>query len=545
MLMINQFGINVGFYMLMPYLATYLSTGLGMAAWTVGLVLGVRNLSQQGLFLVGGALADRFGYKPLIIAGCALRTVGFTLLGMVDSLPAVIVAVAATGFAGALFNPAVRAYVAMDSGDRRVEAFALFNVFYQSGILLGPLVGVLLTAVDFTITCLVAAAVFAALTVLQLRWLPPDSTRSTLDATRSEESSGTKSDEPPGWRSVFTNRSFLLFSMAMIGSYVLSFQTYLAIPLEVRRVVGDADTATTVMGVLFAVSGVLAIIGQLRITSWCKRHWSPDRCLWIGLAIMAAAFVPACLTSSITAGTPPSGWVAVGVALAPQVVAIILLTLGVAVVYPFEMDTVVTLARGGRVATHYGLYSTICGIGITVGNLLVGAALDLGRSTGRPMLVWLLLMIVGLLSTVALWALRHQLRTTTQETSDATPEPKAVLTSGVHSREMAELTDQFPSPFTATLWFEPAQRQPFRWFEPEPSPSMSTCFHWFDNRIGFTRLSTLPSRRARRHPIAANTLGPPGHRIIRQGRSYPGADARPEDIPYPERDHRRRVEASP
>ena len=33
LLMINQFGINLGFYMLMPYLAGYLAGPLGLAAW--------------------------------------------------------------------------------------------------------------------------------------------------------------------------------------------------------------------------------------------------------------------------------------------------------------------------------------------------------------------------------------------------------------------------------------------------------------------------------------------------------------------------------
>ncbi|EUA92898.1 reduced folate carrier family protein [Mycobacterium ulcerans str. Harvey] len=104
-LMINQFGINVGFYMLMPYLADYLAGPLGLAAWAVGLVMGVRNFSQQGMFFVGGTLADRFGYKPLIVAGCLIRTGGFALLVVAQSLPSVLIAAAATGFAGALFNP--------------------------------------------------------------------------------------------------------------------------------------------------------------------------------------------------------------------------------------------------------------------------------------------------------------------------------------------------------------------------------------------------------------------------------------------------------
>lgn len=100
--------------MLMSYLAGYLAGPLGLAAWAVGLVLGVRNFSQQGMFIEGGTLADRLGYKPLIVAGCLLRTGGFALLVVAQSLPAILIASAATGFAGALFNPAVRAYLADD-----------------------------------------------------------------------------------------------------------------------------------------------------------------------------------------------------------------------------------------------------------------------------------------------------------------------------------------------------------------------------------------------------------------------------------------------
>jgi MFS family permease len=116
LLMVNQFTINLGFFMLMPYLAQHLSGTLGLAGWLVGLVLGVRNFSQQGMFLVGGTLADRLGYKPMIVAGCVLRTAGFATLGLIDSVPALLAASAATGLAGALFNPAVRAYLAADAG---------------------------------------------------------------------------------------------------------------------------------------------------------------------------------------------------------------------------------------------------------------------------------------------------------------------------------------------------------------------------------------------------------------------------------------------
>ncbi|WAL64728.1 MFS transporter [Amycolatopsis cynarae] len=382
LLMVNQFTINLGFYMLMPYLATYLSGPLGLAGWAVGLVLGVRNFSQQGMFLLGGTLADRFGYKPLIVAGCLLRTAGFALLSVVGSLPALIVASAATGFAGALFNPAVRAYLAEDSGPRRLEAFAVFNVFYQGGILAGPLVGLALTAVDFRLTCLVAAAVFAVLTLVQLRALPPWAMRN----------SGKRSSILAQWRTVASNRTFMLFALVMTGSYVLSFQTYLALPMEARRVAGSATAGDALVAGLFAVSGVLALAGQLKVTGWFKARFSPGTCLVIGMALMALAFVAPVIAAR--AGSIPAA-----IAL---VAAAGMLALGTVAVFPFEMDTVVRLSGERLVATHYGFYNTIVGVGILLGNLGTGTVFDLARAAGWPEIPWLGLALLGSLCALGL-----------------------------------------------------------------------------------------------------------------------------------------------
>ncbi|MEI5522284.1 MFS transporter [Streptomyces brasiliscabiei] len=412
LLMVNQFTINLGFYMLMPYLAAHLSGTLGLAGWIVGLVLGVRNFSQQGMFVVGGALADRFGYKPLIVAGCVLRTAGFAALGFVDSLAALLAASAATGLAGALFNPAVRAYLAAEAGERRVEAFALFNVFYQAGILLGPLVGMVLTGVDFRVTCLTAAGIFAVLSLVQIRALP----------ARGREDGGERRGEGresllTQWRGILANRPFLLFAAAMTGSYVLTFQVYLALPLEVRRVGGDGEFGTAAVAVLFAVSGLSTILGQTRMTAWCKARYEPGQALIRGLAVMGAAFVPLLLATTVPVpDAGPGLWL---LAALPPTLAALLLAVGTMIAYPFEMDTIVRLSGDRLVATHYGLYNTVCGVGITVGNLLTGAALDTAREAGLPALPWLALCALGLGCAASVYGLHRTGRL-------AAPVPKGV-----------------------------------------------------------------------------------------------------------------------
>nr|WP_280478809.1 MFS transporter [Nocardia asiatica] len=383
LLMINQFGINLGFYMLMPYLAGYLAGPLGLAAWAVGLVLGVRNFSQQGMFLIGGTLADRLGYKPLIVAGCLLRTGGFALLVFATSLPGLLIASAATGFAGALFNPAVRAYLAADTGDRRVEAFAVFNIFYQAGILAGPLVGLALMALDFQVTAAAAAVVFAILTVAQLFALP----------TRRAEIRAERTSVLDDWRTVVTNRRFVWFAVAMIGSYVLSFQIYLALPLQAEFVAGAQ--AQALVTALFVISGLVAVAGQLRITAWFRDRWGTGASLVVGLGILAASFVPLALV-------PDPDRFGVPAAAAALLVCATLLAVGTAAVFPFEMDTVVSLSGGRLVATHYGFYNTVVGVGILTGNLATGAVVGAARAAGMDWAVWAGLSMIGVLAAFAL-----------------------------------------------------------------------------------------------------------------------------------------------
>lgn len=398
LLMINQFGINFGFNMLMPYLAGYLAGPVGLAAWAIGLVLGVRNLSQQGMFLVGGTLADRLGYKPLIVAGCLLRTGGFALLVFATSLPGLLVASAATGFASALFNPAVRAYLAADAGARRVEAFALFNIFYQAGILAGPLVGLALMAAEFRVTAGAAAVVFAILTVTQLLALP------TRRAQPPPEQTSVFQD----WRAILDNRRFVAFAMAMIGSYVLSFQVFLALPLQAQYI--DPPRSQTLTAAIFVISGLVAVASQLRITAWLGARWGSGRSLVVGMGMLAAGFLPLVVIPGPQRFGPIS-------AAAALLVSAALLAIGTAAVFPFEMDTIVSLAGNTRVATHYGFYNTIVGVGILVGNLATGTVVGAARTTGTDWAIWVGLTIIGTITALALYLLNRQV---------PTPQPSSV-----------------------------------------------------------------------------------------------------------------------
>ncbi|MBG0566647.1 MFS transporter [Actinoplanes aureus] len=382
LLVINQFGVNLGFYLLLPYLAGYLADDVGLSVALIGVVLGVRNLSQQGLFLLGGSASDRLGARGVIIAGCALRSVGFALFAFGTALPLLLTASVLTGLAGALFNPAVRSYVAQAAEDRRAEAFALFNVFANAGALLGPLLGSALLLVDFRTSAMAAAAVFAVLTVAQAIWLP---------VQRVVSSGATVLGD---WRTCLTDRRFLAFSMASAGMFALQTQLYLVLPVQAEHVTG----LPVAVAALFVVSTLATLPLQVPVTRWLQARWDRGRCILVGFAVMGAGFLLPLLDVR-DAGPVPR--------LVPVLGAAVLLAAGVMIAQPFVLELIPAFAPSGLTGTYFGLFYLVSGLAAAACTTVIGATVDTTADGGVPATAWLLTAAVGIGSAAAVWLLRR------------------------------------------------------------------------------------------------------------------------------------------
>nr|WP_052326832.1 MFS transporter [Deinococcus peraridilitoris] len=105
-LLITTFLMNAGFFMVIPLVTVHYVyvRDLGWAAGTVGLVLAARQITQQGLTVFGGALADRVGPRSLILAGLLVRALGFGAMGWANDFPALLAAAVLSGVGGSLFD---------------------------------------------------------------------------------------------------------------------------------------------------------------------------------------------------------------------------------------------------------------------------------------------------------------------------------------------------------------------------------------------------------------------------------------------------------
>ncbi|MFE3515422.1 MFS transporter [Streptomyces sp. NPDC059166] len=382
----TQFAFNTGFYAVLPYLAAHLGDGLGMAGWLIGLVLGLRTFSQQGLFVVGGALTDRYGPRPVVLAGCVLRVAGFCWLALAATTPAVIGAVLLIGFAAALFSPAVESETARsavayerETGSPRAQVLAVFSAAGQAGAFLGPLLGSLLLLLGggFRTACLTGALVFVGVLAGHARLMPsrpPGERKSPTGAANI--------------RGVLLHRPFLLLC-AVHSTYLVSYnQLYLALPEEVERATGSQAA----LGGLFALSSLLVVVAQLPLTRWSARRIAPRTALTTGLGLVAAGSAAVPLLPGGPAG------------LLPAAAFVLLLTLGQMLLGPAVRGLVPDLVDDRRLGLATGALSSVSGLAVLVGSAatgtllgapdtvmwtvlaaipLAGAALALGTAGGR------------------------------------------------------------------------------------------------------------------------------------------------------------------
>ncbi|MER6093277.1 MDR family MFS transporter [Streptomyces bluensis] len=370
LLILTQLAFNLGFFAVLPFLAEHLGTAIGLAGWMVGLVLGLRTFSQQGLFVVGGALADRYGVRPVVLAGCVLRIAGFVWLGYAAQSWAVIGAVLLIGFAAALFSPAVESEVARQAvlweeagGGSRTSVLALFTVAGQAGAFVGPLLGAMLLEVDFRAVCLAGAGVFVLVLAGHFRLLPQHIPGRVRMRARG------------GLRSLTRNGRFLALCCAY-GAYLLAYnQLYLILPEEVERTSGSQAP----LAWLFALSSLLVVTTQLPVTRWAAHRLDLRRSMRAGLLLIAGGFL-------VVAATRPAGWSGTG-GLLPAAGFVVLLTLGQMLVAPAARAWVPDLAAEGRLGLYTGAMSSVSGLIVLIGSSATGFLLDTGLPPAVPWLV--------------------------------------------------------------------------------------------------------------------------------------------------------------
>src|SRR5690242_4308128 len=150
-------------------------TGSSLA---LGTVLVVQAIPRAVLMMVGGALADRFSPRLMLIGSMGIRAVfvapfaALVLTGRAQMWEVYAIS-AVLGVVGAFFMPARTSILPAVVADHELEpANAVMNVTGQASVIVGPVFGGLVIAAYGTGWAFAADAAFFALGFLFVLWLP-------------------------------------------------------------------------------------------------------------------------------------------------------------------------------------------------------------------------------------------------------------------------------------------------------------------------------------------------------------------------------------
>ncbi|RNB58460.1 MFS transporter [Brevibacillus gelatini] len=366
LLLATSFMMNLGFYALIPYLTLYLTGSIGWTLAMAGLVLSVRQFSQQGFAFLGGVMADAFGYKGAMVLGMAVRAVGFAMFAFCTETWHFFIAAILSGLGGALFDPAGSAAFAILTPDSiRKEVFAFRNVLGNIAVVGSQIVGTALSAVDFTYLSLFAGAIFGLNALVSFFFLSP------IRATNTRHNI---------WESMFTvmrDRRFVRFTIILMGYYYLNMQVFLTIPLLVEHVTHSKAS----VGIVLSAMSLFVILFQMKVTQWLEGYPHRLTLIGIGTLVMGVGLFLFTFAGSL--------WM--------LLIDVFLFALGTMIAVPNLVDVVPRFAPKDLVGAYYGFNGYSIAIGGSLGQIAGGWVYDIGLQLQAAWLPWTICLAVGVL----------------------------------------------------------------------------------------------------------------------------------------------------
>ncbi|TCO35845.1 putative MFS family arabinose efflux permease [Kribbella steppae] len=322
------------------YLTLYLVEDRGMSAQQAGFAAAAYGVGLLGGNLGGGWFGDRFGLRSAAVASQLLWAVACVAMPVVPPAGLGVVAGVAGLFGGAS-RPNLSALVATALPDeRRREGIALSRTASNAGFTIGPPLGGLLAAYDFSLVFVLDAVSSLVLAAIVWRWVPAG--RRTVAVA----SAGM-------WRALVRDRSVVVLLATIVVVDTVYRQVFATMPLLLR----DAGSPAVAYGVLIGLSSVVIVCCEAPLAVRLRGHRAL-RVIAVGFALVGAGLA--------VLGIWP--------ALAGATVAIVVITAGEMLYKPTATAHVADAAPIGMVGRYSSLYAAASISGMFLAPALGGSA---------------------------------------------------------------------------------------------------------------------------------------------------------------------------
>ncbi|EHN8831275.1 multidrug efflux MFS transporter MdtH [Enterobacter hormaechei] len=371
-LLVDNMLVVLGFFVVFPLISIRFVDQMGWAALMVGIALGLRQFVQQGLGVFGGAIADRFGAKPMIVTGMLLRAAGFATMAIAHDPWLLWFSCFLSGIGGTLFDPPRTALVVkLIRPQHRGRFFSILMIQDSAGAVVGALLGSWLLQYDFRLVCATGAVLFILCALFNGLFLP------------AWKLSTVKAPVREGLDRVLSDKRFVTYVLTLTGYYMLAVQVMLMLPIMVNDIAGTPAAVKW----MYAIEACLSLTLLYPIARWSERRFRLEHRLMAGLLLMTLSMMPIGLVSSL------------------QQLFMLICTfyIGSIIAEPARETLSASLADARARGSYMGFSRLGLALGGALGYTGGGWLFDAGKALHQPELPWVMLGMVGFMTLIALW----------------------------------------------------------------------------------------------------------------------------------------------
>ncbi len=383
---------RLAYYGTTAVLAIYLSEQLHFSPQLTGWLMGIFGFAVYFLPVLGGSLADRFGFRRSLLFAYLVLTLGYFLLGSlsapwmasvrhrVDDKWLVLLILLVPSLGPALVKPCVAGTTARASSENvRSLGYSIYYTLVNIGGTLGPIMAWMVRKkLDLGIESVfrvAASSVFLMFCVTLLAFREPR-----------DSAGGKVRTVGTALRNIVVvlgNLRFVTFLLISSGFYIVFWQIYVSAPIFLRRYV-DPNAATDL---ILAVESVTVISCQILVT-YLTRRIAALETIAIGFLITGLAWI-------ILLAHP--SFAAYGVTL-------FVIAIGEVTQASRYYEYCSRLAPPGQQGLYMGYAFLPIAIGYFIGATLGGYLVDeFGAVLRAPDRMWWVIVAVGVLTAVLMW----------------------------------------------------------------------------------------------------------------------------------------------
>ena len=243
------------------FLVLFLTQAKGMPSYYAGIALGVMLAGRIAGTALGGAMADRIGYRWTIVISMLGNAIGVAAMVQVTQPWQAIALAALIGTIAQAYRPASQAWIMeLTPIERHVMIFSIYRLAYNVGTTVGPLVAALIIQYSYALLFYAdaaAALIFGLVALLTLN----------NDRPPRKEAGAAATGTPVGYGAVLRDGRFMLVVFGLFLTAVVYIQGSAALPVFIT---GTGHPAQ-LYALLLSLHGLMVISLEIFLTKYSQR----------------------------------------------------------------------------------------------------------------------------------------------------------------------------------------------------------------------------------------------------------------------------------